>query len=153
MSWIWSKSANHSKEENGDLLADSQNILNRWKNYFCQLLNVYGVNDVRQTEVYTAKPSVTEPSSLRMKLLLKSWKLINCQVFIKFQKKLSKQEAKHYFLRSTNLLILFVTRNNCHGSGMNLFIKRVIKLTVVITEGYHCCQLHTKFYPIFLSQC
>jgi hypothetical protein len=27
------------KDENGDLLADSHNILNRWKNYF-QLLNV-----------------------------------------------------------------------------------------------------------------
>jgi hypothetical protein len=23
------------KVENGDLLADSHNILNRWKNYFC----------------------------------------------------------------------------------------------------------------------
>jgi hypothetical protein len=28
------------KDENGDLLADSHNILNRWKNYFSQLLNV-----------------------------------------------------------------------------------------------------------------
>jgi hypothetical protein len=27
------------KDENGDLLADSHNILNRWKNYFSQLLN------------------------------------------------------------------------------------------------------------------
>jgi hypothetical protein len=29
--------------------------------------------------------------------------------------------------------------------------KRVIKLTVVIVEVYHCCQLHTKFYQIFFS--
>jgi hypothetical protein len=28
---------NMVKEENGDLLADSHSILNRWKNYFCQL--------------------------------------------------------------------------------------------------------------------
>jgi hypothetical protein len=28
------------KDENGDLLAYSQNILNRWKKYFPQLLNV-----------------------------------------------------------------------------------------------------------------
>jgi hypothetical protein len=33
--------ANKAKEENGDLLADSYNILNRKMNYFCQLLNVY----------------------------------------------------------------------------------------------------------------
>jgi hypothetical protein len=26
------------------------------------------------------------------------------------------------------------------------FTKRVIKLTVVIIEAYHCCQLHSKFY-------
>jgi hypothetical protein len=31
------------KDENGDLLADSHNILSRWKNYFSQLLNVHRV--------------------------------------------------------------------------------------------------------------
>jgi hypothetical protein len=30
------------KDERGDLLSVPQNILNRWKNYFCQLLNVQG---------------------------------------------------------------------------------------------------------------
>jgi Na+/H+-dicarboxylate symporter len=34
-----------------------------------------------------------------------------------------------------------------------LFIKSVIKLTVVIIQGYHCYQLHKKNYIIFLSQC
>jgi hypothetical protein len=33
--------------KNYDLLADSHNILNRWKNYFL-LLNVHAINDVRQ---------------------------------------------------------------------------------------------------------
>jgi hypothetical protein len=36
------------KDENGDLLADSYNIVNRWKNYFSQLLNVHDVSDVGQ---------------------------------------------------------------------------------------------------------
>jgi len=31
------------------MLADSHNILNRWKNYFSQQLNVRGINDFRQT--------------------------------------------------------------------------------------------------------
>jgi hypothetical protein len=39
------------KDESGDLLADSYSILNRWKNYFSQLLNVHSVSDVRQIEV------------------------------------------------------------------------------------------------------
>jgi hypothetical protein len=38
------------KDENGDLLADYHNILNRWKKYFSQLLNVNNVSDVRQEE-------------------------------------------------------------------------------------------------------
>jgi hypothetical protein len=41
------------KDENGDLLADSQNILNKGQNYFSQLLNLYNVSDVRQIEVHT----------------------------------------------------------------------------------------------------
>jgi len=49
------------KDKNGDLLADSHNILNRWKNYFCQLLNIH-VKDVRQMEMHTAEPVVPEPS-------------------------------------------------------------------------------------------
>jgi hypothetical protein len=42
-----------AKDENGDLLADSHNILNRWKNYFSQLLNVHRVSDVRLIEMHT----------------------------------------------------------------------------------------------------
>jgi hypothetical protein len=35
-------------DENGGLLADFLNILNRWKNYFSQLLNERRISDVRQ---------------------------------------------------------------------------------------------------------
>jgi hypothetical protein len=35
------------KDKNGDLLADSHNIFNNWKNYFSQLLNVHNASDVR----------------------------------------------------------------------------------------------------------
>jgi hypothetical protein len=38
------------------LLAYSHNILNRWKNYFCHLLNAYGFNNVRQAETDKAEP-------------------------------------------------------------------------------------------------
>jgi hypothetical protein len=34
------------KDEIGDLLTDSHNILNRRKNYFSQLLNVHNFSDV-----------------------------------------------------------------------------------------------------------
>jgi uncharacterized membrane protein len=42
------KRNNLVKEENGDLLANFHNILNRWKNNFSQLLNVHNVSHVGQ---------------------------------------------------------------------------------------------------------
>jgi hypothetical protein len=39
------------KDENADLLADSHIILNRWKNYFSQLLNVHRASDVKEIEM------------------------------------------------------------------------------------------------------
>jgi hypothetical protein len=39
------------KDENGDLLADSNNILNRWKTYFSQLLAVHRASEVRQIKI------------------------------------------------------------------------------------------------------
>jgi hypothetical protein len=48
------------KDENCDLLADSHNILDRWKNYFFQLLNVHRVSDVKQID--PAEPLVPGPS-------------------------------------------------------------------------------------------
>jgi hypothetical protein len=34
---------------------------NGWKNYFCQLLNVHEAGGVRQDEIHTAEPFVSEP--------------------------------------------------------------------------------------------
>jgi len=45
------------------LVADSHNTLARWRNYFSQLLNVHGVNVVKQTEIHTAEPLVPESSA------------------------------------------------------------------------------------------
>jgi hypothetical protein len=51
------------KDGRDNLLADPPKILNRWKNYFSQLLNVHGVGDVRQTEMQTAEPFVPQPTA------------------------------------------------------------------------------------------
>jgi hypothetical protein len=54
------------KDENGDLLAESYYILNRWKNYISQLLNVHNASDVRQIEVHTAETLVPGPSRIQV---------------------------------------------------------------------------------------
>jgi hypothetical protein len=58
---------NLMKDDNGDLLADS-NSLNGWKNYFSQLLNVHNVCNIRQIEVHTAEPLVHAPSHLEVEI-------------------------------------------------------------------------------------
>jgi hypothetical protein len=54
------------KDENGDLIAGSNDILNRWKNYFSQLLNVHNISEVRQIEVHMAEALVPGPSHLEI---------------------------------------------------------------------------------------
>jgi hypothetical protein len=61
------------KDENGDLLADSHNIFNRWKSYFSQLLTVHNVSDVRQIEVHTAEPLVPGPIRLEVEIAIAKW--------------------------------------------------------------------------------
>jgi hypothetical protein len=62
------------KDENGDLLADSH-IVNRWKNYFSELLNVHRVNDFRQMEIHTAEPLVPDPKSFDFEIAIVKLKM------------------------------------------------------------------------------
>jgi hypothetical protein len=47
---------------------------------FSQLLNVHGVNDVRQTEIHTAKPLVPEPSSSEADIAIEKLKMYKSPV-------------------------------------------------------------------------
>jgi hypothetical protein len=62
------------KDDKGDLVADSHSIVTRWRNYFSQLLNVHGANDVRQEEIHTAEPLVPEPSAFEVELAIEKLK-------------------------------------------------------------------------------
>jgi hypothetical protein len=46
--------------------------LNEWKKYVCQLLNVHGVNDGRQTEMHRAQPLIPEPNSFEVEIAIES---------------------------------------------------------------------------------
>jgi hypothetical protein len=56
------------KDENGDLLTESHNILNRWNNYFSQLLNVYRASDVRHID--TVEQLVPDPSPFEVEIAI-----------------------------------------------------------------------------------
>ena len=65
------------KDEKGDLVADSHSIMVRLRNYFSQILNVHGFNDVRQAEIHTAEQLVSEPSALEFELAIEKIKVTN----------------------------------------------------------------------------
>jgi hypothetical protein len=56
------------KDENCGLLKDYHSILNRWENYFSQLLNVHNVSDVRQIEIHMVEPLVSGPCRLEVEI-------------------------------------------------------------------------------------
>ena len=57
------------------MVTDSRIILARRRNHFSQLLNVLlGVNDVRQTEIQTAKPLVPEANAVEFEMATKKLK-------------------------------------------------------------------------------
>jgi len=62
------------KDDKGDLVANSHSILARWRNCFSQILNVHGVNDVRQTDIHTAELLVPESSASDVELAIEKLK-------------------------------------------------------------------------------
>ena len=54
------------EDEKGDLVTNFHSILAIWRNLFSWLLNVPGVNDVRQTEIHRSGPLVPELSAVEM---------------------------------------------------------------------------------------
>jgi hypothetical protein len=62
------------------LLAESYKIVNRWKKYFSQLLNMSNVSGVMQIEILTAEPLVTGASHLDVKIATVKLKKYKSQV-------------------------------------------------------------------------
>jgi len=62
------------KNEMGDLVADPYSIVGRWRNYFSQLLNMHGVNNVRHTEIHIAEPLMPEPSASEVEMAIEMLK-------------------------------------------------------------------------------
>ena len=56
------------------LVAGSHSIVARWGNNFSQLLNIHGVNDVRQREIQTAELPVPELSAFEVEMAIEKLK-------------------------------------------------------------------------------
>jgi len=62
------------KDEKSNLVVDCHKNLAQWRKLFYQLLNIYGVNDVKQTKIHTAKPLMPAPSAFEFVLAIENLK-------------------------------------------------------------------------------
>jgi hypothetical protein len=128
---------------------DPQKILNRWRNYFCQLFSVHG-HGVRQTEMCAicARASASDVEVAIGKL--KRYKSTSVDQNLA---ELIQAGGETFCLEIYKLMKLTWNEeelpHQLRESVVVLSTERVIKLTVIIIGAYHCCQLHTKFYQTF----
>jgi hypothetical protein len=138
------------------LVTDSHIILvGGGADFFSQLLDVRGVNDVRQTKIHTAEPLVPEPSAFEFEMAIEYLVRPKSPGTDQIPAELITG-GKKIALRSLNSLIRFGIRRNCLRSGRSrswyLCTRSAIKQIVVITEAYHFCLLRSKFCPTSFCQ-
>ena len=138
------------KDEKGDLGADTYSIVARWKNYFSQLLNVHGVNDVIHTQIYTAEPLVSEPSAFEIELAIEKLKSHKSPGTDQISAGLIKAVGRTICGEIHKLIISVWNKEElpeeCKESIIVLVYKMGDKTDCSNCMVYHFCQLHTKFY-------
>jgi hypothetical protein len=93
------------KDEKGDLVTDCNSILARWRDHFSQLLNVFGVNDVRKTEIHTAETLMPEPSVFDVELAIEKLKRHKSPGVDQIPAELINAGTEQFAMRSTNFLV------------------------------------------------
>jgi hypothetical protein len=109
--------SNLVKDENGDLLADFHSILNRWKNYFSQLLTVHRVSHVR----HTARPLVPDPSPFEVETAITKSESYKSPGSYQIPAELIQAGGEIILSKIHKLIILFGVRTNYLISGRSLF--------------------------------
>jgi hypothetical protein len=56
-------------------------ILGRWRDHFSQLLNIYRVNYVRHTEIWTAEPLVPNATACEFEVTFEELKTTNITIY------------------------------------------------------------------------
>ena len=144
------------KDDKGDLVADSHSISAMWRNYFSQLLNAYGVNDVRQTQIHTAEPLVPEPSASEVELATEKLKSHKSSGIDQIPTELIKAGGKTMCCEVHKLIISIWNKEELSEEWKESIIvpvyKKGDKTDCSNYRAYHFCQLCAKFYPTFCCQ-
>jgi hypothetical protein len=141
------------KDENGNLLADPRNVLNRWKNFFNQVLNVHAVYDIRQMDIHTAEPLIPEPVFVEVEIAIGKLKSYKSPGTDQIPAELIKTGGETLCSEIHRLICSMWNKEELpqqwKESILYQFIKRVIRLIVIIIKESPSYQLPTKFYLTF----
>jgi hypothetical protein len=133
------------KHENGNLIADPQNVLNRWKNFFNHVLNVHMFHDVRSL--------MQEPSLVEVEIATGKLKMYKSPGIDNIPAELIKAGGE-IFYSEIHRPICCIWKNvefpqQWKESLLYQFTKRAIRLIVIIIEESPFYQLPTEFYLTF----
>jgi hypothetical protein len=150
---VYQPRTNRVKDENSDFVEDPYSIVARCRNCFYQLLNIHGVNDVRQTEIHTVEPLVPQPSAFEVELAIEKLRSHKLPDIDQIPAKLIKVGGRKISYEIHNLIIYIWHKEELPEDWKESIILLIyIQRIVVIIDVYHFCQLRTKFYPTFCCQ-
>jgi hypothetical protein len=112
------------EEENGDLLAYPQSVLDRWKNIFNPLLNVRGIHDLRKMNINMAETLVPEPSLVIAIGKLKRYKSLGTG---QIPAELIKAGGETLYSEIHERICSIWNKEELHSSGRNLLLYQFIK--------------------------
>jgi hypothetical protein len=145
------------KDENGNLLADRQSVLNRWKNFFNQVLNIHGVHDVRQMDIHTTEPLVPEHSLVEVEISIGKLKSYKSPGTDQIPAELIKAGGETLCSEIHKLICSVWSKEELPQQWKESIIVPIHKkgdkteCNIIIEESLSY-QLPTKFYPTFVWQ-
>jgi hypothetical protein len=129
------------------LLADSHNILNRWKKYFPQ--NVHNVSDIMQIEVHMAEPLESGSSNLEVEIAIAKLKKYKSPGSDEIPSELIQAGGETLLSAIHKHIISVWKKEELPDQWKESIIVPIHKKgdkTDCNIVGYRCYQLHTKFY-------
>jgi hypothetical protein len=149
---VYQPRINIIKDENSNLLADPQNVLNRWKNFFNQVLKVHGVHDVMQMDIHMAESLIPEPSLVKVEIAIGKLKIYKFPGTYQILAELIKAGSETLYSKIHRLFFSIWNKEKFPHQWKESIIVPIYKKgdkTVIIIEESPSYQLPTKFYLIF----
>ncbi len=128
----------------------------RWRIYFSQPLNVHGVKGVRQTEIHTAEPLVSEPSAFEIELAIEKLKNHKSPGIYQIPAELIKARGRTVHREIHKLIFYIWNKEELPEEWKESIIvpiyKKGDKTDCINYRGYHFYHLCIKFYPTSCCQ-